>query len=486
YQNPSDVLKRLFELSQDADLSADEQTEVGFFRAVIDLKPKELKQHARNYSDAQHTLRAILALDAWTRSGALDDMTSASDAEVAEDLLLCQRFGSVIKAVVRDTGILDSANIQHLFGISSAAAQADETQAQSIDSQRTIQPTSFIHGPAVAHISRGPQPASKPDPITLPKNIVDDMVRRILLERLNAVIDKVDIVARRSRAFEVCTRFLTVGQCADKDGRKCWRDHVPEKALTIQRFNTRFRLHILTISLLDCFTAIDRRISEERSRATKQRIWIAKLFRVCYPPTNKSGNLSDITPELIPEWSSVMPTVKSWLHEVFRSLRPIVQPQYLLTNLLITSLLATAFDYKEAVSYLWRGQWSMDYPTAFRDGLIQPGNNRPVAGSGILWLNKGERTRINLGMHFLDHALSGRIWLDIDVAIAFAEELCAQVILNHYSHTYTGYDGLIMPRSWILRALARGPSLQNNGSIPWHLTRTLETFLNLLSLKRDP
>ncbi|KAG8937372.1 hypothetical protein FRC04_010951, partial [Tulasnella sp. 424] len=202
YQNPSDVLKRLFELSQDANLSADEQTEVGFFRAVIDLKPKELKQYAKNYSNAQHTLRAILALDAWTRSGALDEMTSASDAEVAEDLLLCQRFGSVIKAVVRDTGILDSTNIQHLFGISSAAVQADETQAQSIDSQRTIQPTSFIHALVLAHISRGPQSASKPDPITLPKNAVDDMIRRTLLERLNTVIDKVDIVARRSRAFE--------------------------------------------------------------------------------------------------------------------------------------------------------------------------------------------------------------------------------------------------------------------------------------------
>lgn len=248
---------------------------VAFFRAVIDLKPKELKQYGRNYSDAQHTLRTILALDAWTRSGALDHIATASDAEVAEDLLLCWRFGSVVKAVVRNTSILGSANIQHLFGIASAAAQADEAQAQSIDSQRTIQPTSFIHARALAYISHGQQPASKTDPITLPKNTVDDMIRRTLLEQMNAVIDKVDIVARRSRAFEVCTRFLTVGQCADKDGRKCWRDHVPEKALTIQRFNTRFRIHILTISLLDCFTAIDRRISEERSRATKQR-WVTE------------------------------------------------------------------------------------------------------------------------------------------------------------------------------------------------------------------
>ncbi|KAG9047260.1 hypothetical protein FS837_002663 [Tulasnella sp. UAMH 9824] len=485
YRNPSDVLVQLFKLNDGADLSTDERDEVAFFDAVINLESRALKHYGKLFSDAQHILRTILALDAWTQSGALNTIASASETEVAEALVLCRRFGSVIKTVVRTPSLLDYPDIQHIFGVSSAA-QVDETEGQNIESRRTVQATSFIYGPALAFANRHQQPASKIDSITLPKDVVDDMIRRTLLERLNAVVDKVDSVARKSRAFELCTRFLSANQCSGKDDGTCWRDHVHEKDLTIQQFNSRFRVHILSISVIDCFTAIDRSFSEEISRVTKQKIWIAKLFRLCYPPTNQTGNLSDITPELIPEYSSVMPTVKCWLHEVFRSLRPSVQPHFFLSNLLMTSLLATAFNQKEAHSYLWRGQWSMDYLVALRDGLIQPTNRLPVAGSAIRWFDKATRSRTNLGTHFLDHILSGRIRLDIEVAIAFAEELCAQLILNHYSHTYTGFDGLTMPRSWIIRAFARGHSLQTNGSTPWFFTRTLGIFLEVLTLKRDP
>lgn len=95
-----------------------------------------------------------------------------------------------------------------------------------------------------------------------------------------------------------------------------------------------------------------------------------------------------------------MPIVQSWLHEVFRSLRPGDNVRYFLTNMLITSLLATAFDYGEAVTYLWRGQWSLDPEYAFQNGLIQV-NTKPAAGSAIVWLAKGVKTRINLGIYFL-------------------------------------------------------------------------------------
>lgn len=288
---------------------------VAFFRAVVDLNPEDLKQYAKLDRDAQHLSHTILALDAWTRSGALEAMASASDVEVAEKLLLCRRFGSVIKAVIRSNGILDHPNIQHLFGISSAA--------QNIDSQRTIQPTSFIHAKALAYIGPDQQSASNAEPITLPKNKVYDMIRWIFQERLNAVIEIVDNAARKSRAFELCVRFLKTEQCGGTNDGSCWRGHVPEKDISIQQFNSRFRLHILVISFFDYFTAIKGSISDERTRALKQRwvtkkeepdqflillfrrIWIAKLFYVCYPPAKISGNLSDITPGLIPEWSSV-------------------------------------------------------------------------------------------------------------------------------------------------------------------------------------
>lgn len=96
-----------------------------------------------------------------------------------------------------------------------------------------------------------------------------------------------------------------------------------------------------------------------------------------------------------------MPIVKTWLQEVFRSLRPGEQPAYFLTNLLTTCLLATAFDYKDAVTYLWRGQWSMDQSEAQENGLIQEHDKRSVVGTAIHWFAQGTHTRTNLGVHTL-------------------------------------------------------------------------------------
>ncbi|KAG8937464.1 hypothetical protein FRC00_005250 [Tulasnella sp. 408] len=84
------------------------------------------------------------------------------------------------------------------------------------------------------------------------------------------------------------------------------------------------------------------------------------------------------------------------------------------------------------------------------------------------------------------HLVTGRVWLDVGVAVAFAEEVCGQLILTEYYHTATAYEGLVMPRSWIIRAFAREPSFQRNGSLAFSLVTTLEKFLKLLLLKGDP
>ncbi|KAG8937462.1 hypothetical protein FRC00_005248 [Tulasnella sp. 408] len=181
-----------------------------------------------------------------------------------------------------------------------------------------------------------------------------------------------------------------------------------------------------------------------------------------------------------------MPTVKSWLQEVFRSLRPGEQPMYFLTNLLTTCLLATAFDYNDAVTYLWRGQWSLDQSVAEQNGLIQDKDKLPVVGTAIHWFARGTLTRTNLGVYTLDHLLTGRAWIEVGVVVAFAEEICGQLIITEYYHSPSAYDGLTLPRSWIIRAFAREPSLQRNGSLAFRFVAAISKFFQLLLLKEDP
>lgn len=47
------------------------------------------------------------------------------------------------------------------------------------------------------------------------------------------------------------------------------------------------------------------------------------------------------------------------------------------------------------------------------------------------------------------------------------------------------YDGMIMPRSWIIRALMRQSSYLPNGRMPYVLVPVLGTFLERLVGKAD-
>ncbi|KAG8914807.1 hypothetical protein FRC01_003904 [Tulasnella sp. 417] len=177
-----------------------------------------------------------------------------------------------------------------------------------------------------------------------------------------------------------------------------------------------------------------------------------------------------------------MPVVKSWLQEVFFGLRPSIRYRSFLSNLLVTSMLATAIDYTEANKYLWRGQWFLDRDRAAKDELLQK-DGQPVAGAALTWFARNTPTRHYLGVFTIEHMVYRRVAIDVDVAVAFIEEVCGQLILNSFR---SSYEGMTMPRTWIIRALLRGPSQKPNGSMPFVLVPALSAFLKALSGNADP
>lgn len=99
--------------------------------------------------------------------------------------------------------------------------------------------------------------------------------------------------------------------------------------------------------------------------------------------------------------TQVVPVVKSWLQEVFLGLRPSVRYRSFLSNLLVTSMLATAIDYMDAVKYLWHGQWFLDADVASRDELLQK-DRRPIAGAALTWFARNTPARHNLGVYTVE------------------------------------------------------------------------------------
>lgn len=237
------------------------------------LEELELRRYGQKYLEKQDYLHALLALDAWTQTGAFDAIRSTQDQDVAQVLLLCQKFGIVINTIIRTPNFVDLPGMQHIFGVSNAFSQAgavSTSRSQDIQLNRTVQPRSFVHRLAFVLVNRGDQPRDIDEPIDLPTNTVDDMIRRALLRRMNAVVDRVDELARKSRAFELCQQYLTNQQCGGLEDGSCSKGHVVDRYLTIERYNSQFRLHLLHISVLNHWTALYGSF-DENARLTKQK-----------------------------------------------------------------------------------------------------------------------------------------------------------------------------------------------------------------------
>ncbi|KAG8926505.1 hypothetical protein FRC01_008766 [Tulasnella sp. 417] len=474
------IVPKLLQFSQQLTLNSDHKIEVSLFQAIVSGRAKDILTHGQTYFQKMESRGALLALDTWLHSNALKGLEVDAITQVADILLVCRHYCHVINAVVQGPELLEKPATQQLLGISPVIDQ--DAGGGGVVTNRKIRPQSFIFHQAVARIRREDTTKS----VVLPKNMVDDMALHGLLHRRNNVLMSVHLHALKSGAFEICSRFLASGRCAAYDEGRCWRGHVLSNAMTIELFNSRFRLHLLIIALLDQFATVKGGFdAEERNRPNMQRIWLSKIFDVCYPDTPRAGNFSDVVPALIPGYGTLMSILKSWLQETYLGLRPRIQFRFFLSNILRITLLATAIDYDEARDYLPKGQWFLDEDVALGDDLLQD-DRRPVAGAVLTWFARKTHTRHYLGVYAIKHIVEHNAAIDVDVVTSYIEEVCGHLILNHYMHYMSSnYDGMTMPRSWIIRALMRQSSQSPNGRMPHLLVPVLEAFLERLVGKRD-
>ncbi|KIO30545.1 hypothetical protein M407DRAFT_20433 [Tulasnella calospora MUT 4182] len=472
------VISKLLGLSQQLSLNPEQRTEVSLFQAIVRARSSDILSLGRLFFEQAESRGALLALDAWIHSGNLKGLKVDAIDSVADILLACRQYCYVINVLVQRPELLEKPATQQLLGISSINDEGAE--AQDVASNRRVHPQSFIY----SKLFKASEPHSKATdpllPLTLPKDAVNDTILHALLDRKNNILISVHQQALHSGAFGLCSGFITTGRCNTPVDRRCWRAHMPSDSVSIESFNFRFRLHLLMIALLDQFAAVKGGYDEnERNRANIQRIWLGRIFDLCYPETTKTGNLSDVTPELIPEYQELIPIFKSWLQETFLALRPSAQPRFFLGDLMKISLLANAVDYAKSKVYFQRGQWFLDHVTARREGLYREG--RPVAGTALTWFSRHTGSRHYFGVYAIQHMIERKLAIDVDVATAYIEEVSGQMILNHYMYYMSSsYDGMTMPRSWIIRALMQQSSYVPNGGMPHVLVLVLGSLLETL------
>ncbi|KAG8896968.1 hypothetical protein FRB99_008544 [Tulasnella sp. 403] len=200
----------------------------------------------------------------------------------------------------------------------------------------------------------------------------------------------------------------------------------PTDHVSVGHYNTSFGALLLLITTLDSQVVLGPEDCARRQEMQKE--WLRKVFSHLYPQDMQDYGIANFVPSLIPQFQETLPTLKTWLQEYFDPQRPGLQGLQFLTNVLTSVMVGSIVDYDGTRHYHPRGQWSEDCNVAKWYNLI---------------------TRINT-------ARGSR-----DVGNA-------------------RYNGMTLPRSWMLRAAAHGKSSRSNGQLPYKLLPALADFIDVL------
>ncbi|KAG8960069.1 hypothetical protein FRC00_000926 [Tulasnella sp. 408] len=458
YGKRLDMLSELFERRKDVELSQDEVDEIDLLQDVATWNSGRLKERRWHLRRSGNAIHELFVFDAFIWSGILESVQTAKEEEVLKILGMCRAYDSLVKKVVQMPGILEKQVVQYMFGVS--IFRASYGVQQEIIS---VKCPSFAHSALSELTLRSINEAKGIFSVPVSKLDLTNRIRHALLTRLNQLISNFDDLARRSRAFRLCASFLVMGKCDDASQAQCWKDHLPETnpASTCKTFNSQLRLHISMMSFLDQDTGLGK--NGARTRREKLRKYLRETLKGLRPPTNSKRFLDDI---------------------------------------LMTSLLATAFDYIPAASYLdldkQREELDKNLPdeqkkekqridTSFARelGLLHPETQRPLVKAVLDWCTQKSTNSMEEAISFLQLVLTGKVWLDIEVAVAFIEEVCGQLIFSYKMHHANDSRELIMPRSWVMRAFSRCPSLPPRDEKVRVLVESLSGFIGILSLRED-
>ncbi|KAG8990213.1 hypothetical protein FRB94_013643 [Tulasnella sp. JGI-2019a] len=341
-QTSNAKVEELMELIQKIDLQIDEHQEVALFRALYCGRPADLFDDSHHYiHSGKFVTWDLLAFDGFLRDKSPLIEDQASMASLCGILQIFIDYGRRVRNIARLHDIVSEQELRPLFGISLQAStqlspgSESDSVLDDVTSVRIL-PGSLIYNDAL-HAPSNPTVAQNSEQtgigIMLPRHIVNDLVRERLLAQFNGMLSDLQDRLKGLERLQVCLRFASTGRCdPPPDRRPCGKWHSDTRHKTIDAFNERIRVHLLVITALDHFTAIERREhvaegpgpnrEEERSRKFFQRYWLARLFHVCYPVVLNLGNLTHIAPDLIPNFDALMIVVRQWIEEVLRAQSP--------------------------------------------------------------------------------------------------------------------------------------------------------------------
>ncbi|KAG8880114.1 hypothetical protein FRB98_005338, partial [Tulasnella sp. 332] len=308
----------LLELMRKLNLQIDERQEMDLFHALYRGQPADLFDLNHRYRYSGKYLRwDLLAFDGYLRDVRTLISSQTSTVNLIGVLEAIIEYGRLVRGIARIHDIVGEEDLHHVFGISPTAVLLS-THAPSpgplADDAPLIRvlPTSPMYTDALnvaSTLTAAPGFNGSGSSAVLPRHIVNALIREYLLVRLNGMLFCLHTHLKDLGRLQVCLVYALKGHCnRAADGQSCELFHSETRHESAEAFNERFRVHLLIITALENFTAVERRKGATREdislRKFYQRYWLARLFQVCYPATLSMGNITHVIPAAIPKFNS--------------------------------------------------------------------------------------------------------------------------------------------------------------------------------------
>ncbi|KAG6863622.1 hypothetical protein C0991_004590 [Blastosporella zonata] len=326
------------------------KTDISMFRSIMAHDVLNLTQLAHIFLGTSNAPAATLCLCHIFRT--FPRITARSSGELADILQLFLAYTKLLYELAFQFDPHTSPSVQTLFGF----------HRTSFDNFFLPPDTFLFHAWNAGAKQRSTEgiPVTGSDLHHILTQAVSNQLRERLLEQITQ--------CRNAAQFSPCLTFVTFGYC---NRGQCPQEHVSAILLTTEWYNTRVRLNLQQVLILQTLYSMCV-VPFEEMKKQKQR-YLCQFYEAVNPPFYYLGTHSQLNPDLIPEYGKGIHVLKEWLRDAAYVLD--FNPRmHFLTNLLRISNLALTFDQRDALTYL-RNAPCLSSTSAVRPYLRAPGGD---------------------------------------------------------------------------------------------------------------
>ncbi|KAG8893340.1 hypothetical protein FRB99_002039 [Tulasnella sp. 403] len=256
--------------------------EINMYRALFSGDSQVLNQLAMEYHKERNVRCTLLCFDAWSHIVAPDGVGATDINDVISVLLGYLEYYRALRfftgSISRDRRLMGTDGLFAFLGFHTD--NQDGTFQGSF--QRAVHvcvlPRSFIYAQAASG-------KSDDTPTTIPVVNAVVLIKKVLVQKCNAMLETMHKAALESSTFNLCDSYMVTGRCKGlvQGQEACKRGHPNSSTRTLIGFNEHVRVHLLLIAVLDHVAVLSGTKEEHRTRRGIQRypIRVAGLHAQC-------------------------------------------------------------------------------------------------------------------------------------------------------------------------------------------------------------